>query len=163
MRCRIVRLLVLACSLPLVLPPGWCCFVVQADCCVQPQKPTQQPLPTSATKACCHSSENTGDDTAKSNQKPAPSPVPDPCHCDMQPTVLFADDGFLGELQSVALPPVALETAQICLPSRRSLLVKLPALLPRSTFSTAFGCVNCRAPSLHILEPDFSLFGDYYA
>src|SRR3954463_1778976 len=71
MHTRLLRLLVLACSLPLALPPGWCCMAF----CRAPAPGGDAAAPDVA-PCCKHKQQETGP------AAPTPAPKPAPCrHC----------------------------------------------------------------------------------
>lgn len=139
-----LRFLVAVCSILLVLPPGWCCYVLPAGCCGTPtqQSAEEEPASTPVKPACgcCHPKESSPTDseetgtTADANQPtPAPEPVPLNCDClqrdSIKPTMSADID-----LDLVIIGPVADEVA----PALRAPL----ALSPRGVLLT---------PSLQVL------------
>ncbi len=90
-----VRILALACSLLLALPPGWCC-VLKAYTLGQVGKKTQQ-----ICESCCH---NQPAKDSKPNPSP-PSPRPGKCPCDDRNST-SADSTSAKSDCAVALPAV---------------------------------------------------------
>src|SRR5262245_63660681 len=68
------RLLMLAGAAVLVLPPGWCCGLVAAEC--REGTPAARVVPSPVKKACCHHQKS---DAGKPAPKPAKPVVPSCC------------------------------------------------------------------------------------
>lgn len=123
MTALLTRSLVLASSLVLALPQGWCCYVSLMACCVAPSVEKVASAP--AKSCCCHAEDS----------EPATPAVPGPaqplksCCCEHVPVVppvkMFADlDLTVSDLpvpepsQLAALTTALAAVERIVLPSR---------------------------------------------
>src|SRR5262245_40203951 len=74
--------LVTLCSLTLVLPAGWCCYVVPGNCCSAAG--TKEPAPKQPVKKCCQCPDEESPQPVHSS--PSPKPIPaSSCCCESQP------------------------------------------------------------------------------
>jgi hypothetical protein len=115
MRRRSLRVLVLACCLPLVLPPGWCCRLLLAlEPLVSATAPAGDEAPVTPTPPCCchtHGQQPADDNGQPQNSEDQPrEPLSPPfkhCPCSDRQTTLTASaavpDGS-GLVSLAALP-----------------------------------------------------------
>lgn len=92
-------LLVFACSLILMLPPGWCCHVVTLPCCARHGETTASGSKDNCCSSCC------GEETKTSTEHQTPTPKPPTgrsCCCDPQPTLRSNTNPSLVDLAVVA-------------------------------------------------------------